>query len=58
MKENGTLGWVMIMTRRVQAHGRAKCTTIEYRTLDGSQGQLVEYRAHGGAACMTEENGL
>ena len=30
--------------------------TREYRTLDGSQGLLVEYRAHGKVTVTTEEN--
>ena len=29
--------------------------TREYRTLDGSQGLLVEYRAHGKVTVTTEE---
>ena len=58
IKDNRTLGGVKITTRILWAHGRAKCTIIEYRTLNGSQGGLVEYRVHSRDNCTAEKNGL
>ena len=55
MKENGTLEGVKSTTGRLQAYIRAKFTTREYRTLNVSQGQMMEYRTHGRATCTTED---
>ena len=48
----------MSTTRRVWAHRMAKCTTVEYKKLDGLQGKLVEYMSHGRSTCTTDQNGL
>ena len=42
MKENRTRKDVTNMNETVLEYGRAKCTTGEYRTLNGSQERMVE----------------